>query len=310
MSRFKGQPRTTRINLLIVAGLIVLCSGAAGVVSLWPDAIVTPQPTWVTTPTAALLPSPVQSPALGRTEAMVVRIVDGDTVEVSIDGQPFKLRYIGINTPETDEPFGSEATAVNSQLVEGKMVYLEKDTSEVDRYDRLLRYVYLADGTFINAELVRLGYARAVAYPPDTKDRALFEALEREAQQARRGLWAATPAVEPSATVAPPAGESGVSIVTVFNSGKQEYVEIANTGTASRDLGGWSVSGSSGDERYTFPAGYVLAAGVRVRLFSGAGGVNAPPGDIYWTHSSVWNNAGETATLWDAQGRLVSEYTY
>ncbi len=316
MSRFKGLPRATRLNLLIVAGLIACCSGAAGVASLWPDIAVTPQPAWVTTPTQALLLSPSQPPVSGRTEAMVLRIVDGDTIEVSIDGQPFKLRYIGINTPETDEAFGSEATAINSRLVASQTVYLEKDTSDRDRYDRLLRYVYLADGTFVNAELVRLGYAWAVAYPPDTRNKELFVALEQEAEEAHRGFWAGTPAAEPSptippaGTVVPPSGEAGVSIATVYNSGKQEYVEIVNQGAAPQDLGGWSVAGSIGDERYTFPAGYVLAAGARVRLHSGADGVDALPADIYWTHNTIWNNDGETATLRDAQDQLVSEYQY
>jgi micrococcal nuclease len=76
--------------------------------------------------------------------------------------------------------------------VAGQTVYLETDVSETDRYDRLLRYVYLADGTFVNAELVRLGWATAKAYPPDTKHQGLLAAREQEARQAQRGIWAAT----------------------------------------------------------------------------------------------------------------------
>jgi len=131
-------------------------------------------------------------PVDGRTRAEVVNIIDGDTIDVSIGGQTYRLRYIGLDAPERDEPWGSEATAANAQLVAGQTVYLETDVSETDRYDRLLRYVYLADGTFVNAELVRLGWATAKAYPPDTKHQGLLAAREQEARQAQRGIWAAT----------------------------------------------------------------------------------------------------------------------
>lgn len=130
-----------------------------------------------------------------RTQATVVRVVDGDTIEARIGAKLHKVRYIGINTPETVDPrrpvqcFGKEASDKNKELVSGKIVGLEKDVSETDRYDRLLRYVY-ADGIMVNAELVRLGYARATSYPPDVKYQDMFRKLEREARNAGRGLWA------------------------------------------------------------------------------------------------------------------------
>ena len=89
----------------------------------------------------------------GHTQAQVVRVIDGDTIEVSVAGQTHKVRYIGIDTPETKhptkpvEPFGPEAAAKNEELVGGKIVGLEEDISETDRYGRLLRYVYVG-GTF------------------------------------------------------------------------------------------------------------------------------------------------------------------
>jgi endonuclease YncB( thermonuclease family) len=91
--------------------------------------------------------------------------VDGDTIEVAIDGQEYKVRYIGIDTPESVDPrrpvecFGKEAADKNQELVEGKIVGLEKDVSETDAFGRLLRYVWL-DGRLINARLVSAGYAR------------------------------------------------------------------------------------------------------------------------------------------------------
>jgi micrococcal nuclease len=117
----------------------------------------------------------------------VVRVIDGDTVVIA-GGQ--RVRYIGIDTPEVDpeEAFGGEAADVNRELVQGKVVNLEKDTSETDRYGRLLRYVWV-DGTMVNIELVRRGLAKAKEYPPDTKYQSLLETAELEARLARRGMW-------------------------------------------------------------------------------------------------------------------------
>ena len=142
--------------------------------------------------------SPASKPdaaATSRVPARCTRIVDGDTIEVSIGGKSYTVRYIGIDTPETVHPsklvqcFGKEASAKNRELVNGKNVELEKDVSETDEYGRLLRYVYV-DGLLVNAELVRLGYAHAISYPPDVKDQDLFVRLQQEAREAQRGLWA------------------------------------------------------------------------------------------------------------------------
>jgi micrococcal nuclease len=128
-------------------------------------------------------------------EAYCVRVIDGDTIVVRIDTEEFKVRYIGIDTPETVDPnrligyFGKEASQKNTELVSSKNVRLEKDVSDVDKYDRLLRYVY-KDNVMINAELVRLGYAKAATYPPDVKYASLFVKMEREARDNNRGLWA------------------------------------------------------------------------------------------------------------------------
>jgi len=118
--------------------------------------------------------------------AVVTRVVDGDTI--IIEGN-YRVRYIGIDTPEMGEVFGLEAWQANRELVEGKVVYLERDVSETDKYGRLLRYVYV-DDTMVNAELVRAGLAEAKAYPPDTKHQDYLEKLEQEARQAGRGMWA------------------------------------------------------------------------------------------------------------------------
>ena len=145
--------------------------------------------------------TPQPGPTALRTAARVLRVVDGDTieVEVEIDRREYRLRYIGIDAPETIkentpvEWMGPEASAANGALVRGEVVYLEKDVSDTDRYGRLLRYVFLADGAFVNGELVRQGYAQAITYPPDVKYQKLLRALEREARNAGRGLWQPAP---------------------------------------------------------------------------------------------------------------------
>ena len=121
----------------------------------------------------------------------VKRVIDGDTVELE-NGE--RVRYIGIDAPETVDPrksvqcFGKEASLENKKMVEGKVVRLEKDISDKDKYGRLLRYVYQGD-VFINLELVKRGYAHTYTYPPDVKDSALFLEAEKEAREAHRGLW-------------------------------------------------------------------------------------------------------------------------
>jgi micrococcal nuclease len=154
----------------------------------------------------ALLPlllAPPASSTAGSLDATVVRVVDGDTIQVRIGGRLEKVRYIGVNTPEVhhptkgEEPGGREATEVNRGLVEGKPARLELDVQERDRYGRVLAYVWVGD-VMINAELVRLGYAQVMTVPPNVRYQTLFLRLAREAREAGRGLWAAPTAFAPS----------------------------------------------------------------------------------------------------------------
>ncbi|HEX7123339.1 MAG TPA: thermonuclease family protein [Gemmatimonadaceae bacterium] len=184
------------------------------------------------TPTTAPSPTPVpptptptpSGPPLA--EAHVVRVVDGDTLEVRIGGQVATVRIIGVDTPETVDPrqpvmcYGPEASAYTRQLVDqaAGRILLEKDVSETDRYGRLLRYVWLEhpDGRrMLNYELVAQGYAQVSTYPPDVRYQELFLQAQREAQAAGRGLWGAcggfgvpavtpTPVPVPTPTAAPP----------------------------------------------------------------------------------------------------------
>lgn len=170
-------------------------------------------PTWTPTrpgtPTSTPIPddilTPAPEPASERVEAQVLRVVDGDTIRVRIDGEIHALRYIGIDSPELNEQGGAEARAANAELVADQIVYLERDVSDTDQYGRLLRYVYLTDGTLVNAELVRRGYARSVSYPPDVGKQWLLDDMEREAREAERGIWNPVPTPKPpTSSLLPP----------------------------------------------------------------------------------------------------------
>jgi endonuclease YncB( thermonuclease family) len=135
------------------------------------------------TPTLMQMPGGIPSPTPGEQISgdeigTVTRIVDGDTIEVNIDGVIYDVRYIGVNTPERDEPCYAEATEANRALVEGQVVTLVKDVSETDRYGRLLRYVYVGD-LMVNELLVANGWAEAVLYEPDSAYWQQFVMLEQ-----------------------------------------------------------------------------------------------------------------------------------
>lgn len=196
---------------LLLALLLAACSSAGTDDNAPPTekppletARVTPRPE----PTQAPSPSPrFGAVPIGATEvATVLSITDGDTIRVDRGYGSEPVRYIGINTPEVGDPGGAEATAANAALVEGMQVILEKDVSETDQFDRLLRYVWIEQNgslVFVNYQLVRDGFAQAATYPPDVRFVDYFLAAERHARSAGVGLWMATPAATPQPTPVP-----------------------------------------------------------------------------------------------------------
>ena len=152
-------------------------------------------------------PATLLSEPPGHEIGEVTRVVDGDTIEVRITGRvdgpgtgdartghSYDVRLLGIDTPESVKPnspvecFGREASAAAKALLEGSDVKLVKDVEETDRYDRILRYVYLGH-ELANARLVINGYAAAYTYPPNVRHTELFVALQREASRGQRGFW-------------------------------------------------------------------------------------------------------------------------
>ena len=174
---------------ILLVGLILLLTssviGCAPAPATAPPDITIPPPSFE--PPDIIIPEP--EPQFEPVEAEVIRVIDGDTIEVEIDGSSYRVRYIGIDTPEVGQPCADEATEKNRELVEGKVVWLEKDVSETDRYGRLLRYVYV-DDTFVNDELVRLGYAVVSTYPPDVAHEDDFVTAEFMARIVNVvGIW-------------------------------------------------------------------------------------------------------------------------
>jgi micrococcal nuclease len=133
----------------------------------------------------------------GTLHGRVVRVVDGDTIRVRLDGGATeRVRYIGIDTPESVKPdtpvqcFAKKASHFNASLVTGREVTLRTDAEQRDRYGRLLAYVY-ADGRFVNRELIARGYARTLTIPPNVAHADEFARLARRAREAGVGLWRA-----------------------------------------------------------------------------------------------------------------------
>lgn len=135
----------------------------------------------------------------GAGAAEVVRVVDGDTIVVRLDGAEERVRLLGIDTPESVDPrspvecFGKEAAAHTAALLPpGTPVRLVRDVEARDRYERLLAYVYrIDDGTFVNLRLVEDGYAAVLTYPPNVAHADEFVAAAGEARESGRGLWSA-----------------------------------------------------------------------------------------------------------------------
>jgi micrococcal nuclease len=184
---------------------LALCLFALGLFAGACDSVYVSVQTGVTimAPTAVIPTAANQASSLypampsGLKRVKVVRVVDGDTVDVNLDGVTTRLRLIGINTPETVDPdrpvecFGPEASKRAKALLEGQSIMLEADSSQDDRdrYNRLLRYIWFEDGRLFNMQMVLEGYAYEYTYQIPYKYQAAFKSAQRQADQAQRGLW-------------------------------------------------------------------------------------------------------------------------
>lgn len=279
-------------RFLFVAAICVVISLACSGFGSTPEDTPTPLP--------APSPTPGSGPAQpGDLEtATVANVVDGDTIELA-DGR--RVRYIGINTPERNQPYYEEASGANRQLVGGKEVQLEFDQDTFDQYGRTLAYVWV-DGVMANLEMVSRGFANVFTVPPNVRYEEQLREAEREAREAGRGLWA------PS--------EATLKIIQIEadapgddrENPNGEWIEIANQGDQSIQMEGYTLKDEA-NHIYTF-GDFAVAPGATFRLFSGQG--QNSTAELYWglVGESVWNNGGDAAFLRDAQGSLIDTFAY
>jgi len=227
----------------------------------------------------------------------VSQIIDGDTIRLST-GE--KVRLIGINSPERDQPYYAEATQKLSQLIGNNYVILKKDVTDKDQYDRLLRYVYVNE-TFVNLEMVKQGYAISYSFPPNTKHQDDFEEAEEEARSAKTGIWTASPySLSVSNFHYDAEGDDSKNL-------NDEYVIFENTQNISLDMTDWTVQDEA-NNFYVFPD-FILGNETSVIMYTGSG--EDTKTKLYWDSSKpIWNNDGDALFLRDSEGYLVNFQRY
>jgi micrococcal nuclease len=241
----------------------------------------------------------------------VLSITDGDTLDVRFeDGNRAEVRLIGINTPEANECFSEEATLVLGVLAQvGSQIGMTTDVSDVDQFDRLLRYLWFG-GMSVNEESVRRGAAISRRYAPDTAMAERLDTAQAEAKEAGLGLWA------PEACG--PQADASLSVIAVEYDApgndnenlNEEWIRIRNDGDNVVDMTGWMIKDESASNRYEFPPLFAMAPGESVTIYSGCG--DDFGAFLYWcgARSAVWNNDGDTVFLLDPNGNNHTTYTY
>jgi len=251
----------------------------------------------------SLLPTPLP--------AMCTDVVDGDTIRVLYESVlSLDLRYIGVNTPERGKCHEDEATARNRELVEDKQILFQRDVRQKDSWNRFLGYVYV-DGLFVNEILVSEGLGVADAHDPDITHAGLLMRAECAAREAKRGTWAHCQ-IKPDVPVEAP----GPVILSRFIfTGEDESVRISNTGGIPVDLTDWTLVSAVGGEVFSFANADALSDGDVLAPYHSIyvhTGPDTTLGDLgtQWRRSRVWNDAGDEARLYNAEGRLVDAWPY
>ncbi|MFI5265600.1 MAG: thermonuclease family protein [Candidatus Levyibacteriota bacterium] len=235
----------------------------------------------------------------------VTSVADGDTLTLS-NGE--RVRLIGVNSSEVNQPNFLAAKQKLEDLVSGKSVQVEYDVEKKDIYGRTLAYIY-AGNVFVNLELVKSGLAVAEEIQPDTLHAGEFAAAQKEAKANCLGMWDGLCHQGPSACVQLASIHKVPS--KMLGAGVDEWVEIKNTCSTSQNLLGYLIKDNSASNSYTFKS-LNLGAKMNIKLHSGCSTDSSS--DVYWTCPAmalpVWNNSGDNAYLYDSTGKLVSEIDY
>lgn len=236
------------------------------------------------------------------------------------------MRYIGIDTPEDGEPNSEIAMEANKALVEGQDVFVEQDVSITDQYGRLLLYVYLSDGTFVNDELVKRGFAIAKAYPPDVKYQELFAESQSQAMDAGVGMWASSISTPTSILITPSLPTSTLPLSptievipivviqyidydgVVPQVESDEYAVIKNEGSSDINMRGWRLNAGAPQQDFVFPE-IVIQSGQSCRVYTNEIHTDYC-GLSFGSSQALWKNSGDCGYLYNAEGEQVSDYCY
>lgn len=240
--------------------------------------------------------------------AEIAFVLDGDSIEVILDdGSPVEVRLMGINAPEGDECHGDEARAALEALLRQGSATLVTDDEEADQFGRALRYVYV-DGVNVNQSLIETGNALAIqnGHPLDDP----FAASSDRAAAAGLGMWAKDAcddvAVDGSVVIVDyvfdPRGRDA-------ENQNGEWIALVNRGADPIRMDGWTLRDESTQNRFVFPAPFVLGTEDEIRIHSGCGTDSST--DLYWcARDPVWSNGGDTIILQNANGTVVARERY
>jgi micrococcal nuclease len=265
----------------------------------------------------------------GKDLVKVTRVIDGDTIEVLfVNGRTDRVRFLGIDCPESlkvNNPDEYEGISnieylhhwavyikeyTRSRLLD-KQVFLKYDSVAGRRgyFDRLLAYIII-DGTNVNTELVRQGFARVYTEAPCELMSELLAAQE-EAVVAKRGIWsgavAKTEIIRNTFLIA-----TDVHYDAEGNDNKNlndEYFALKNISKKDLDLSGWILSDAKGNHSYTFSPGFILQPQQKVYIYSGEGRDTGEK--LYWNSSgAIWNNTGDKIYILDPGGEIYELYSW
>lgn len=242
------------------------------------------------------------------TQGNVKEVIDGDTL-VLTTGE--KIRLIGINAPESDQPYGSKATETLTSLVENKTLDLKSDKDDKDAYGRTLAYAYTGD-TFINEKMVQSGLALVETVPPNETYEGVFMEAELDAQKNCQGLWEGL-CIKGTST------NSCLDITEIHADAQgddaknlnDEWITLSNSCPEDIALDGYLLKDRSASNSYFFKNRSILASST-LTLYSGCGEDTSYY--IYWQcpekKSAVWNNSTDEGYLYDKYGKLVTTLRY
>jgi len=242
------------------------------------------------------------TPAIADDTAHVKAILDGDTLILE-DGR--RVRYLGVNTPEWQEPFSIKAKRFNKSLVEGRTVRLEFDKRKMDGYGRLLAYVFV-EGAMVNEKILEEGLGHAFFFPPNNRYNAKFLDIQKKAKAGRKGMWAKY-------------DESVTLKITQLRPSEYEkgkwssaYVRVVNLAVDKVSLKGYALSNGS-EKRYVFPD-YTLEPGFTVVISEeeGKDGYNRDNQlSLHWKElSTAWKKNQGKAILTSPEKNVIGVYRY